>query len=58
MIERNRNLAGKSYNMLFGLCNIADGLVRIFSFGQFHTNLPIRVSRYQAKIQSNKVRGV
>lgn len=49
MIERNRHPAGRSWNALFGLAQIGDGLVRVLSFGFCHSTLALTVSRQQAK---------
>lgn len=49
MIERNRHPAGRSGNVLFGLAQIGDGLVRVLSFGFLHSTLALTVSRQQAK---------
>lgn len=37
MIERNKNPVGRIGNMLFGICAVGDGLVRILSLGRLHT---------------------
>lgn len=50
MIERNKNPAGLISNMIFGMCSIGDGFVRVFSLGFFHTTLSLNYSRYMAKI--------
>lgn len=42
----NKNPAGKSTNILMGLVEIVDGLVRILSLGYLATTLPLDVSRY------------
>lgn len=49
MIERNRHIAGRRANMLFGLANVVDGLVRVLSLGFCHTCLPLEVSRRSMK---------
>jgi hypothetical protein len=56
MIERNKNRAGRIGCMLFGLDNIADGLVRVFSFGFLHTRLPIELSKFQVKRNIKRLR--
>jgi len=48
MIQRNRNAAGRWGNMVFGLAQLADGVVRVLSLGFLHTRLPLNVSRWQA----------
>ena len=48
MIQRNRNAAGRWGNMVFGLAQLADGVVRVLSLGFLHTRLPVNVSRWQA----------
>lgn len=59
MIERNRHPAGRLYNVLFGLCQVADGLVRVASLGYLHTRLTLAVSRrvtekYLAKLREER----
>ena len=49
MIERNRNPAGKRYNILFGLCEIADGLIRVASLGYLHSLFALEVSKRAVK---------
>ena len=45
MIERNRHPAGKLFNMLFGLCQVTDGFIRILSLGYLHSRLTSTASR-------------
>ena len=45
LVERNRHPAGRAYNLLFGLCQVVDGLIRIVSLGYLHTRLTLNVSR-------------
>lgn len=45
----NKNPAGKVFNIVFGLAEILDGLVRLFSFGFLATTLTLNWSRYGAK---------
>lgn len=49
MIQRNRNPAGRHYNILFGLCEIADGLIRVVSLGYLHSRLTLALSRRAVK---------
>ena len=49
MIERNRNPAGRLFNMLFGLCEVADGLIRVASLGYLHSRLTLALSRRAAE---------
>ena len=49
MIERNRHPTGRLSNVLFGLCQTADGLVRIVSLGYLHTRLPLEYTKRQTK---------
>ena len=49
MIERNLHAAGRRANVLFGAVELVDGLVRVLSFGFFHTRLPLIVSRWQMR---------
>lgn len=45
MIERNRHPAGRVFNTLFGLCQVADGFIRVLSLGYLHSRLTLTVSR-------------
>lgn len=49
MIERNKNPAGRLSMMVFGVCCIADGLVRVFSLGFLHARFQLEYARRQAK---------
>jgi hypothetical protein len=49
MFERNLNAAGRRATVLFGAVELVDGLVRVLSFGFFHTRLPLIVSRWQMR---------
>lgn len=49
MIERNKNPDGRISNMIFGLCTITDGLVRVCSLGFLHTRFTLEYARYLAK---------
>lgn len=49
MIERNRNPAGKVFNLLFGLCEIADGLIRVVSLGYLHSRFALDMSKRAVK---------
>ena len=49
MIERNHNPAGRLYNLLFGLCEIVDGLIRVTSLGYLHSRLTLELSRRTAE---------
>lgn len=46
-IERNRHPLGHGYNMGFGVCQVLDGMIRVCSFGRFHTRFTIEFSRRQ-----------
>ena len=46
MIERNKTRIG--YTLLFGLAEIADGLVRLLSLGYYHTRFPLEASKREA----------
>jgi hypothetical protein len=48
MIERNLNAAGRLGNIVFGVAQLADGMVRVLSLGFLHTRFPVTVSRWQA----------
>ena len=49
MIELNKNPAGRIWNMIFGLCCIIDGLIRLVSLGFLHTKLPMGFASLQVK---------
>ena len=49
MIERNLNAAGRRANVLFGVAELIDGLVRVLSAGFLHTRLTLIVSRWQMR---------
>jgi hypothetical protein len=49
IIQRNRHASGRLGNMLFGVAQIADGIVRLLSLGFLHTRVPLELSRLQAK---------
>ena len=55
-IERNKNPAGRTNNMVFGLCQLADGFVRVVSFGFLHTRFPIDQARNVAHKQLEKLK--
>jgi len=49
MIERNLNEAGRRANVLFGVVELIDGLVRVLSLGFLHTRLCVIVTRWQVR---------
>lgn len=49
MIKINRNPAGKLFNLLFGLSEIADGLIRVASLGYLHSRFALEVSKRAVK---------
>lgn len=49
MIERNLNAAGRRANVLFGVVELVDGLVRVLSLGFCHTRLCVIVTRWQVR---------
>lgn len=44
-IRRNLHPAGRVSNIGFGLCEVADGLVRVFSLGFLHTTATLDHAR-------------
>ena len=56
MIQRNRHPAGRLHNALFGICQIADGLVRVLSLGHLHTRLTLELSSYQTRLYLVKLK--
>ena len=57
MVERNLNAAGRRANVLFGVAELMDGLVRILSLGFLHTRLTLIVSRWQIRRAFQNRRG-
>ena len=57
MIERNLNAAGRRANVLFGVVELVDGLVRVLSLGFFHTRLCLIVTRWQVRRAFQNRRG-
>lgn len=55
-IQRNKHPAGRISNMVFGLCSLCDGLVRLMSCGFLHTSLTLDWARYQATVQIRNLR--
>lgn len=49
MIFLNRHPGAWAFRLLFALAQIADGVVRLLSFGVLATQFPITVSKYHAK---------
>lgn len=47
-IERNRHPGGRFCNVIFGLCQITDGLIRTLSAGFLHSTAPLDWARLQA----------
>jgi len=39
MITRNKHAAGRLNNIGFGLCEVVDGLIRVFTLGFYNTSL-------------------
>lgn len=48
-VERDRHPAGRAFNMLFGVCQVADGFIRIVSLGYLHSRLPSTAARKAAE---------
>jgi hypothetical protein len=57
LVERNLNPSGRLSNVVFGLCVIFDGLVRVLSLGYLHTGIPLKWTRYCVKLKFRKLRG-
>ena len=53
-IQRNKHPNGRVSNMIFGLCSITDGFVRLLSFGFLHSTCCLTYSRHQAKTFLNR----
>jgi hypothetical protein len=55
MIEINKHPNGRISNLMYGLCSIGDGLVRVLSVGFLRSSFTIDYARYTAKQRINKV---
>jgi hypothetical protein len=55
-IYRNKHPAGRFNSFTFGLCNIGDGLVRVLTFGFFHSTFALDHARSTAKRRIEKFR--
>ena len=55
-LQRNRHPSGRISDMTFGLCSIADGLVRVLSFGFLHSTFALDHARRSAKNHLNKLK--
>lgn len=49
MIFRNRHPGAWAFRLIFALAQIADGVVRLVSFGVLATHFPVTVSKYHTK---------
>jgi len=56
MIYRNKNRAGRASNVVFGMLEVLDGLVRVCSLGFLHTALLTNYSRRQARRAINALK--
>ncbi len=56
-ISKNLSRAGKLGGIIFGLCQIGDGLVRVLSLGWLFTSLPIDCARKLALNHITKLKG-
>lgn len=58
-IERNKHISGRISNIHFGLCQIADGLVRVLSFGFLHSTFTLDQARNAARkrLEALKAKG-
>ena len=54
MIQRNKHSAGRLSNVVFGLMQVGDGLVRVLSLGFAHSTLVLDYSRRQARLAIQK----
>jgi hypothetical protein len=55
-IQRNRHPAGRINNIYFGVCQVADGLVRILSCGFLHSTFPVDQAREVARKNIQKLK--
>ena len=58
MIQVNKHPNGRISNIIFGLCGISDGLVRVLSAGFLHSTFTLDYARYTAKQRINQIRVV
>lgn len=56
MIQVNKHPAGRANNMVFGAAQIADGFVRLASFGFLHSTFALDWSRHTAKVAIIKMK--
>lgn len=56
-IERNRHPSGSTSNLVFGLCCIADGLVRVLSLGHLHSTFTLDHTRKAARKSLDRLTG-
>lgn len=56
MIQVNKHPCGRVSNMIFGICSILDGVVRLCSLGFLHGTFTLRYSRYQAENHIRKLK--
>lgn len=49
MFRIDRHPGGRNASAIFGAACLIDGLVRVLSFGRLYTDLPLKVSRWQAR---------
>lgn len=48
-VQRNRHPSGRINNIHFGLCQVADGLVRVLSCGFLHSTFSLDQAREAAR---------
>ena len=56
MLFLNKNPAGKISNMVFGILEIVDGIVRVLTFGFIATEFNLRFTRWTAKNHIQKLK--
>jgi hypothetical protein len=54
--QRNKNPAGRIYNMQFGLLEVVDGLTRFLSAGFLHSDLLVTSARKYSRRQLEKLK--
>ncbi len=56
-IQRNRHPSGRTNNIHFGVCQVADGLVRILSGGFLHSTFTLDQAREVARKNIQRLKG-
>lgn len=58
MLYINKNPAGKFSNMVIGMAELVDGIIRVMSFGFVMTRFPLNASSWQTKKYLTKLKKI